>query len=106
MRGIFAIWMIAKNALHESFRRRIMNVLLVFAAILVISLGSFSYFGPSEEAKFIKDIGLGAVTFFTILIAIFGAAVLIPDEIEKRTIFNILSKPVSSDALFDPERKS
>ena len=87
--------MIALNALQESFRRRVLNALLVFGVIIVISLGYFSYLSSGDEAKFVKDIGLSSITFFGILIAIFSTAGLIPNEIEKRTIFNILSKPVS-----------
>ena len=95
MKNLYIISKIAVNALQESFRRRVMNVLLVFSAILVISLGAFSHMSAGDHEKFVKDIGLSSVTFFCILIAIFGAASLIPNEIEKRTIFNILSKPVS-----------
>ena len=40
------------------------------------------------------DVGLGSIRFFGMLIAIFLGTRLIPDEIEKRTIYIVLAKPV------------
>jgi len=66
--------------------------------IEVVSIGSaqlFSFLGPGEERKFVLDMSTGGIRFFSMLIAVLLGASMIPTEIERRTIFVILSKPVS-----------
>jgi len=48
-----------------------------------------------DKEKILKDVGLASIDFFCVLIAIFTGINLVYKEIEKRTIFNILSKPIS-----------
>ena len=96
------VWIIAVNTLTESMRQKVYNILLLFALVVIASASFFSQFSFGEEAeqvasvqlKFIKDFGLGAVSVFGMLIAIVGTAQLIPNEVENRTIYTILAKPV------------
>src|SRR5207249_3286023 len=46
------------------------------------------------KIKFIKDFGFGVIKIFGTLIAIVGTAQLLPLELENRTIYPILAKPV------------
>lgn len=96
------VWIIAVNTLTESMRQKVYNILLLFALVVIASASFFSQFSFGEEAeqvasvqlKFIKDFGLGAISVFGMLIAIVGTAQLIPNEVENRTIYTILAKPV------------
>ena len=96
------VWIIAVNTLTESMRQKVYNILLLFALVVIASASFFSQFSFGEEAgqiaseqlKFIKDFGLGAISVFGMLIAIVGTALLIPNEVENRTIYTILAKPV------------
>jgi len=96
------VWIIAVNTLTESMRQKVYNILLLFALVVIASASFFSQFSFGEEAeqvasvqlKFIKDFGLGALSVFGMLIAIVGTAQLIPNEVENRTIYTILAKPV------------
>ena len=47
-----------------------------------------------QELQVLKDIGLGAISIFTSLLAVLATARLLPQEIEDRTIYTILAKPV------------
>src|SRR5438552_16787096 len=47
-----------------------------------------------QEFQILKDISLGAMSIFTSLLAIVATARLIPQDIEDRTIYTILAKPV------------
>jgi len=47
-----------------------------------------------QELKLLKDVSLGAMSLFSGLFAIVGTAILIPKDIEDRTLYTILSKPV------------
>ena len=91
MRKIVAI---AENTVREELRKKGLNVLLLFAVVLIIGSRSFGWLAPGEEMKIVKDTGLAGIMFFGMLIAIFGTSGLIPGEIEKKTIYTLLAKPV------------
>lgn len=85
---------IAGNTFVESLRQKVFNVLLLVALALIASGLFFRQFSFSEQFKFVKDTGLGFMAFFGALIAIVGTAQLLPAEIENRTIYTLLAKPV------------
>ena len=85
---------IARNTFREAVRDRVLYNLLVFALLIIggaIFLGELSG-GP--EAKIIVDLGLSATLLFGVFIAIFVGVGLVYKEIERRTLYAILSKPV------------
>jgi len=85
---------IAKNTLIESLRQRVLLVLLLFGVVLTGASLYFTHFTFIDEFKFLKDIGSAAISVTGLLVAMIGAAQLIPAEIERRTIYTVLSKPV------------
>ncbi|MFA5927040.1 MAG: ABC transporter permease subunit [Patescibacteria group bacterium] len=90
---------IAKNAFKETIRDRILYGILVFALLFLLStvfLGSISL---GEDTKIIKDLGLAGIYIFSVIITIFIGTSLVYKEIDKRTIYIILSKPVSTAEL-------
>ncbi len=89
------IWRIAKATFHEALRRRFLNGILIFALLIIGSSWAFTYLQPGAEMKMLVDVGLGAIRFFGMLIAIFVGVRLITDEIEKQTIHTLLAKPVT-----------
>ncbi len=66
-----AIWRIAKATFHEAWRRRFLNGILVFAILIIGSSWAFTYLQPGAELQMLVDVGLGAIRFFGMLIAIF-----------------------------------
>src|ERR1035437_2600533 len=90
-----AIMRIAAATFHEAWRRRFLSAILIFAVLSIASSWSLAYLQPGVELKLLIDIGLGSIRFFGMLIAIFLGVRLISDEIEKRTIHTILTKPVT-----------
>jgi ABC-type transport system involved in multi-copper enzyme maturation permease subunit len=85
---------IALNTFTESVRQKVYNILLIFALVAIASASFFAQFSFSEQLKFVKDFCLGALSVFGALIAIVGTAQMLPAEIENRTIYTILAKPV------------
>lgn len=85
---------IAGNTFIESLRQKVFNFLLLVALALIASGLFFRQFSFSEQFKFVKDTGLGFMAFFGALIAIVGTAQLLPTEMENRTIYTLLAKPV------------
>lgn len=88
------IFLIAANTAVEALRRKVLTALLIFGALVISSSLFFVYLAPGEEGKIIKDIGLSAMVFFGMMIAVFGSSVLIPKELETKTLMTLLAKPV------------
>jgi ABC-type transport system involved in multi-copper enzyme maturation permease subunit len=86
---------IAMATFREALRRRWMTVLLVFGLVLIALSVFFTSLSPGTEGQFIRDFGTGFIIIMTTLMAIFLGVSLVPPEIERRTIFTILSKPVT-----------
>ncbi len=89
-----AIRAIAVNTFREAIRDRILYLFIGFAIVMVISTKLFGMLTVGDEAKIVKDIGLAAMQFFSMLIAVMMSMLLISREVDNRTVFNILSKPV------------
>ncbi len=85
---------IATNTLTELTRQRVFYVLMIFALILIGSSVFMARFTFQEEFQILKDVSLGAMSIFSSILAIVAAARLIPQDIEDRTIYTILAKPV------------
>jgi ABC-type transport system involved in multi-copper enzyme maturation permease subunit len=93
---------IALNTLTESVRQKVYLLLILVALVFIATASFFSQFSfgsgvgqdPVEQLKFIKDFCLGAISVFGMLIAVVGTAQLLPNEVEHRTIYTVLSKPV------------
>jgi len=86
---------IANNTFKEAVRNKIFYLLLVFAIIFAFSSKLISLLTVGDSVRVIKNFGLASINFFSVLIAIFTGINLIFKEIDKKTIYNILSKPVS-----------
>jgi ABC-type transport system involved in multi-copper enzyme maturation permease subunit len=85
---------IALNTFRESVRDRVLYNLILFVLLLVGSSIFVSDLTIADESKFTADLGLSAMLVFGALIAIFIGVGLVYKEIDRRTIYNILSKPV------------
>ena len=92
--SIPSIWRIAKVTVAEARRRRVVHAVIILVVVILLSMTFFSYLSPQEQSRMIISSGLTAITVFGILLSIFIAAFLIPHEIETRTIYAILAKPV------------
>ena len=91
MRSIIAV---AVNTFREAIRDRVLYLFLGFAVLLLISSKLFGMLTVGDEGKVIKDLGLAGIQFFSMLIAVMMSVLLISREVESRTVFNILAKPV------------
>jgi ABC-type transport system involved in multi-copper enzyme maturation permease subunit len=85
---------IALNTFRESVRDRVLYNLILFALILVAASVFVSDLSLDMESQFTAALGLSAMVVFGALIAIFIGVGLVYKEIDKRTIYNLLSKPV------------
>ncbi len=93
------IKVIAKNTFKETIRDRILYAILAFAVLFIASTVIFGSLSLGEDIKVINDFGLAGIYIFSIIITIFLGVTLIYKEIEKNTLYLILSKPVSKTQL-------
>jgi hypothetical protein len=101
--SLYRIVTIGRNTLTEAIRQKVLNVLLIFALVLVASSFALSDLATPQldtsgmfdaQIKFVKDFGCGAIGLFGFLIVLLSTAQLIPQELHNRTIYTILAKPV------------
>jgi hypothetical protein len=85
---------IARNTFTELVRQKIFYIILVFALCAICSSVFMARLTFQEEFQMLKDVCLGAMSIFTSLLAILATANFLPKDLEERTIYNILSKPV------------
>jgi len=90
------VWELARQTFRQLVRMKVFYFLIFFALIVIGgSMFVLRYNSPEQELKLLKDFSFFAMTLFTSLLGIVGTAMLIPRDIEDRTIYTILSKPVS-----------
>ena len=85
---------IALNTFRESVRDRVLYNLVLFVLLLVGASVFLGELALSQETRMIVDMGLSAMLLFGVLIAIFIGIGLVYKEIDKRTIYNLLAKPI------------
>ena len=85
---------IARNAFREAVRDRVLYNLVVFVLLLIAGAIFLGELSAGQEAKIIVDLGLSAILLFGVFIAIFVGVGLVYKEIERRTLYAILSKPI------------
>ncbi len=88
------LFSLAVNTFKESIRDRILVALVVIAVVVMASAKVIQPVAMGEADKIIKDLGLSAITLFCVLIAILVGGRLVYREVEKRTIYLILARPV------------
>jgi len=85
---------IALNTFREAIRHRILYLLLIFAVAMISFAQILSLLTVGSEEKIIKDFGLASIDVFGVLTAVFIGIGLVSREIEKRTVYTLLAKPI------------
>lgn len=89
------IWGIALNTIREAVRNRVLFVLVMFAVGLMafsLALGEMSL---HEDVRIIKDLGLAGISAFGLIIALFLGVNLLSKELDRKTVYAIIPKPIS-----------
>jgi len=85
---------IALNTFREAIRNRILYLLLVFAVLMISFSQILSLLTVGSEEKIIKDFGLASIDVFGVLTSVFIGVGLVSREIERRTVYTLLAKPI------------
>jgi len=92
--SVTRVWTIAMSTVTQLVRMKTFYFLLAFALLLLV-VGNVSFASsPAQALSTLKKVSFGAIDLFAWLFAIVATALLIPRDIEDRTLYTILSKPV------------
>jgi ABC-type transport system involved in multi-copper enzyme maturation permease subunit len=86
---------VAISVFKESVRDRVPYNLVLFAILLIASSYLIGQLTAGQDVKIIKDLGLAATGVFGLFIAIFIGIGLVSKEVERKSIYALLSKPIS-----------
>ena len=89
-----AIRLIAINVFRESVRDKVLYNLVLFAILLIGASYLIGQLTAGQDVKIIKDLGLAAISVFGLFIAVFIGIGLVSKEVERRSIYSLLAKPV------------
>jgi ABC-type transport system involved in multi-copper enzyme maturation permease subunit len=85
---------IAGITFKEAKRDRILYLLFFFAALGIVASRVLAILTVGDRVKIIKDVGLSSISLFGVLMAILIGTGLVYKEIDKKTIYTLLSKPL------------
>jgi ABC-type transport system involved in multi-copper enzyme maturation permease subunit len=85
---------IAVNVFRESVRDKVLYNLVLFAVLLIGAAYLLGQLTAGQDIKIIKDLGLAATSLFGLFIAVFIGIGLVSKEVERRSIYSLLAKPI------------
>jgi ABC-type transport system involved in multi-copper enzyme maturation permease subunit len=89
-----AVASVAVNVFRESVRDKVLYNLVLFALLLISASYLIGQLTAGQDLKIIKDLGLAASAIFGLFIAVFIGVGLVYKEVERRSIYNLLVKPL------------
>jgi ABC-type transport system involved in multi-copper enzyme maturation permease subunit len=96
---VSAIRTIALNVYRESVRDRVLYNLVFFALLIMSASYVIGQLTAGQDVKIIKDLGLAAISIFGLFIAVFIGIGLVSKEVERRSVYALLAKPVRREEL-------
>lgn len=97
---MFKIVAVAINTFREAVRDRVLYGLIgvsLFILILTLALAELSL---HQQHRIVMDIGLASISFFSVMVSIFLGSSLLYKEIERKTLYVVLPKPIRRHEFF------
>ncbi|MBK8869584.1 MAG: ABC transporter permease [Elusimicrobia bacterium] len=91
MRSLLAI---ARYTFLQQFRNRLYLVVVLFGLLMMGATLLFGALAGDQEVRVILDLGLVTAELFGLATAVFGAVTLVLEEMESKTIYLILTRPL------------
>ncbi len=88
------IWSVAHNTFIEAVRDRVLYSLILFAFLMILSSLILASISGEQYNKIVKDLGFTVISLIGVMISVFLGMGLVYKEIEKKTVYNIFSKPI------------
>jgi ABC-type transport system involved in multi-copper enzyme maturation permease subunit len=88
------VWVVATNTFREAVRDRVLYNLVFFALLMIGAAILVGQISIGIEESVIKSLGLSAISVIGISIAVFIGVGLVSKEMDKRTLYALLAKPI------------
>ena len=85
---------VALNVFRESVRDKVLYNLVLFAVLMIGASYLIGQLTAGQDLKIIKDLGLSASSVFGLFIAVFIGIGLVSKEVERRSVYSLLTKPI------------
>ncbi|MBM3750078.1 MAG: hypothetical protein FJW21_02690 [Acidimicrobiia bacterium] len=86
--------LVAWHVFKESVRDRVLFAIGGFAIVLVVASVLIGQITAGQDVRSIKNLGLATVELSGVLMAVFIGVGLVAREIERRSIYSLLAKPL------------
>jgi len=88
------IGLVAYHVFKESVRDKVLYNLVFFAVLMIGASYLIGQLTAGQDVKIIKDLGLAASSVFGLFIAVFIGVGLVWKEVDRRSVYNLLVKPL------------
>ena len=85
---------LAANTFREAVRDRVLYSLLFFAVLVLMASLAVENITIGDQEKVVRSFAYGAIRLFGAMIALFLGVSLVYKELERKTIYTIVSKPI------------
>ncbi len=92
------VQLIARNTFREATRDRVLTGVVIAGIVVILGTQLLHTLALGESRRLTIDLGLTAISLFGLLIVLLVGTSLVAKEIERRTIFNLLARPISRPA--------
>jgi ABC-type transport system involved in multi-copper enzyme maturation permease subunit len=86
---------LAKGVLLESLRRKDLWVVAILGFLILMAAGALGFFGTEGLEVFVKDLAGTVLGLFSTVVAVMTASRLLPEEIQRKTLYPLLARPIS-----------
>lgn len=93
------IWTIATNVFWEVIRDRVLYLIGLFALLMAAAVRLIPELAAQTERQIILDVGLAGIATLTLVVTVFISTGLVNKELEKRTVYILVAKPLSRTEL-------
>jgi Cu-processing system permease protein len=94
MRAAARVYAISINTFREAVRDRVLYGVLGFACAVLFFTLAIAELSVHEQARVVADVGLASISFFSVIVSMFLGSSLLYKEIERKTLYVILPKPI------------
>jgi len=88
------LFVLSKNTFKETIRQPVYSVIITAALLIFFIIPSLSMYTLGDDNKLLREMGLSTLFLTSLFISIFSASGAVAEEIEKKTVLTVLSKPV------------
>jgi ABC-type transport system involved in multi-copper enzyme maturation permease subunit len=93
--SVTRVWAIAINTFREAVRDRVLYFVLAFASVVLLFTLALAQLSLDQEERVVHDVGLASISLFAVVVAVFLGSSLLYKEIERKTLYVILPKPIA-----------